>query len=287
MGRWRSLPVEFLANRMFAHSATSSGSPLTFLMDSGGGGVLISADAAARLGLVPRQRRVEGIFHKAVKLPTLGAGSWMPAPGEALVLEDMPAFMHEADGLLGQSWHDGRAWLFDYPGQRAWTWQGADAPPEPGGAVVALGFAKSRVGRHLNGFASLTATVDGRCHRFLLDTGATLQAIGRAAELGPELRATSFIIRSLFDSWRQLHPDWEVVEEADVLGRAPMIRVPEVQVGGLLIGPVYFTARPDSNFRQSMSKWMDRPIDGALGGSLWQHTRLLVDYRAETLRLWV
>lgn len=271
---------------MFAHPATRSGSRLTFLLDSGGGGVLIGDGAASRLGLAPRQRRIEGALQKTVKLPPLDAGSWVPAPGEALLLEDTPGFMRGADGLLGQSWHDGRVWLFDYPGQGAWTWQGADAPPEAGGSVVPLAFPKSPLGRHRNGFARLAATVDGQSRDFLLDTGATAQAIGRAAEIGPKLRATSFIIRSVFDSWRSRHPDWQVLEEVDLIGRAPMIEVPEVMVGGLLIGPVWFTARPDANFRQSMSKWTDRPVDGALGGSLWQHTRLLVDYRAEAARVW-
>ena len=155
---------------MFAHPATRSGSRLTFLLDSGGGGVLIGDGAASRLGLAPRQRRIEGALQKTVKLPPLDAGSWIPAPGEALLLEDTPGFMRGADGLLGQSWHDGRVWLFDYPGQGAWTWQGADAPPEAGGSVVPLAFPKSPLGRHRNGFARLAATVDGQSRDFLLDT---------------------------------------------------------------------------------------------------------------------
>lgn len=39
-----------------------------------------------------------------------------------------------------------------------------------------------------------------------------------------------------------------------------------------------FTRRPDRNFQQYMSQWMDRPIVGALGGSALRYLRVTVDY---------
>lgn len=48
-----------------------------------------------------------------------------------------------------------------------------------------------------------------------------------------------------------------------------MIEVPTVLVAGYSAGPL-FTRRPDKNFHEFMSQWMDRKVDGALGGVLRQ-----------------
>lgn len=60
-----------------------------------------------------------------------------------------------------------------------------------------------------------------------------------------------------------------------------MIEVPRIIVAGLASGPVWFTVRPDANFSTYMSKWMDRPIVGALGGSGLRYFRVVADYPHE------
>ena len=57
-----------------------------------------------------------------------------------------------------------------------------------------------------------------------------------------------------------------------------MIQVPSVQIAGYNAGPVWFVRRPDRNFHEFMSQWMDRRIDGALGGSLLKYFAVTVDY---------
>ena len=57
-----------------------------------------------------------------------------------------------------------------------------------------------------------------------------------------------------------------------------MIEVPEVSIAGFRVGPVWFTERPDPNFHQYMSQWMDRRVDGALGGNALRFFRVTVDY---------
>jgi len=57
-----------------------------------------------------------------------------------------------------------------------------------------------------------------------------------------------------------------------------MMRVPAIEVGGRQIGPVWFTERPDGNFHDFMSQYMDKPIEGALGGSAWRYVTLVLDY---------
>ena len=57
-----------------------------------------------------------------------------------------------------------------------------------------------------------------------------------------------------------------------------MIEVPQVVIAGLRVGPVWFTQRPDRAFREWMSSMTDRPIEGALGGSAFKTTRMILDY---------
>ena len=42
--------------------------------------------------------------------------------------------------------------------------------------------------------------------------------------------------------------------------------------------PVWFTRRPDANFYEYLSRWMDQRVDGALGGSVFQYFAMVVDY---------
>ena len=57
-----------------------------------------------------------------------------------------------------------------------------------------------------------------------------------------------------------------------------MIEVPSISIGGHAVGPVWFTVRPDRNFHQFMSRWMDRRIEGAVGGSAFRYFRITLDY---------
>jgi hypothetical protein len=61
-----------------------------------------------------------------------------------------------------------------------------------------------------------------------------------------------------------------------------MIQVRELRVGGQIVGPAWFTMRPDKNFHEFMSQWMDRPVDGALGGSVLRYFRVTLDYPGAT-----
>ena len=44
------------------------------------------------------------------------------------------------------------------------------------------------------------------------------------------------------------------------------------------MGPVWFTRRPDPSFHQFMSQYMDKQVEGALGGSALKFFRVTVDY---------
>ena len=84
----------------------------------------------------------------------------------------------------------------------------------------------------------------------------------------------------MFEGWRKAHPDWPYIEKGDA--GAAMIQVPAVDVVGFRTGPAWFSVRPDKAFHEYMAQWMDRPVDGALGGETFRDFRITVDYPAET-----
>ena len=188
----------------------------------------------------------------------------------------------DVDGLLGQAWHADRVWTYDYPGRSLWAGNAGDpegvAPPH----TVRLGFRTVADGSRPCAFPRIDAVVDGESLPFLFDTGATLkltpEAQGQIGDGGPVLRGTCFIIDSVLRRWRGRHPDWPVIPRGDALGHGTLIRVPTVTVAGYAVGPVWFTSRPTDDFRAVLADGMDMPVDGALGGDLFQHFRIVVDY---------
>ena len=124
--------------------------------------------------------------------------------------------------------------------------------------------------------------IDGAPLALLLDTGATTvltpEALAAVGGEGPAMRATSMISDTVFRRWRAAHPDWRVIEEAQLGSRSAMIEVPVVDIGGLSVGPVWFTHRSDRAFHDYMSSMMDAPIEGALGGNALHELIMTIDY---------
>jgi hypothetical protein len=257
------------------------GKPLTLFTDTGGG-LFVTAAAARRLAL-PSSREGE---MEVARLPPLRGG-------EGLNLEEpLPVFpeddgggMAEIDGMLGQAWFAGGTWTFDYFTGRLLRRAPGDLPA---GTRVPLGF-PTKAGVRQTDFPRITAEIDGKKIDLLFDTGATTllspKALAALADGNPPERATSFIIESTFARWHKAHPHWRVVERADAnpSGHATqamqaMIEVPRVVIAGRAVGPVWFTRRADKNFHQFMSQWMDKRVDGALGGNALSFFRVTVDY---------
>lgn len=285
----RQLPARFECDRVFVVPQLETGGSLRLYTDTGGG-TWITADAAARTGLKLVEHG-EGApttaafppFTASASIPAVNASTDTRSPdfrGQLMVMPKGPGFL-KADGMLGQEWFGGRVWTFDYAGR---TLKVGGAGLSAGTDTVALGFPTAPSGERKTNFPSIRATVDGEELPFLLDTGASLSPAAEAAEAIDQEGAsggcaTSFITTTVFARWTQAHPDWPVVEAADtVVNQEPMIRVPEVEIAGHKVGPVWFTRRADSNFHQFMSSMMDTKVEGALGGSLFRYFRMTVDY---------
>ncbi|HEX4966137.1 MAG TPA: hypothetical protein VF173_35340 [Thermoanaerobaculia bacterium] len=282
------MPVVYSENRFFVVPVTATGEALRLYTDSGGG-LFLLAGAAKRLGL-PTQTVGEGQEKvDAVTLPAFRPGASIPPPlgnGGRLYLfpdEQVKRGAPEPmDGMLGQAWFAGRVWTWDYPGKRLlWRTEG-ELPAVAAEHRVTLGFKTGKDGEGL-AFPRISVTLDGETLDLLFDTGATVflspEALAKLDDHGPATRGTSFIAAVHFDRWRQKHPGWRVIENADLgVKGEPMIEVPAVTVAGYTVGPVWFTRRPDPNFHQLMSQFMDRQVEGALGGSALKFFRVTVDY---------
>jgi hypothetical protein len=184
--------------------------------------------------------------------------------------------------MLGQQWFAGRVWTFDYPNQRL-LWRAADdLPRHDPKHEVKLGFKSDAAGKRLRNFARIPIEVDGETIDFVLDTGATnvlsdavLKVIGDGR---PADRATSFLTTSVFEKWRKRHPDWRVLENIKTLTGTAMIEVPQINLGGFSVGPVWFTVKPDDAYYEFMARFTDKPTEGALGGSALHYLRMTVDW---------
>lgn len=281
------IPARFVGNRVFVQAVTASGDTIDFFTDTGGGTAMLYPDAVARLGLAVDSLRADGETTAVTDFPTLPAGSAFPLPGgpfpgRLLIFPPTPTIHDGEDGMLGRVWFAERAWTFDYPAGRLLLRTPGDLPPHDPAHRVPLGFKVNGAGQRTMHFPRIRIEVDGDSLDLLYDSGASLgltdSAYAALADGGPPVRGTSFIVARVFDGWLARHPDWRVVERAERGTGEAIIQVPRVSVGGYEVGPVWFTRRPDRNFHEYMSQWMDRRVDGALGGSALGWFRVTVDY---------
>jgi hypothetical protein len=227
---------------------------------------------------------------QVVRLPALAASATIPLPATAPPIGDrflvIPQLRFGRDGFLGRTWFAGRVWVLDYAARSLSIMPGGSGASVRGSTEhrVPLGFQTDTAGWHTTHFPRIRVEVDGDSLDLLFDTGATVfltdSAMAQLNDGGPAERGTSFISRGVFERWRSRHPDWRVVEAAEQTGKAtvPMIEVPRVAVGGFTVGPVWFTMRPDPAFHDYMSRWTDRRVEGALGGSALKYFRVTLDY---------
>lgn len=280
------LPARFVADRVFVLGITSKGDTLGFYTDTGGGANMLDPAVARRLGL-PLDSVIQG--GDTIRLspwPVPAGPGTLPAPSAVapfdgkLMLRPMQPGLGE-HGFLGRTWFATRVWRFDYPKGELWLLP-AETSPRAGSHTVPLGFQVDSAGQRTTHFPRIEAVVDNDTLQFLFDTGATLFPADSARPLLGDPRepaiGASFITDEVFRRWRSRHPDWPVVQRGERTTGAALIRAANVRVAGQDTGPVWFTVRPDRSFHQFMAQWMDRKLDGALGGSAFRNFRITIDY---------
>jgi hypothetical protein len=292
------LPATYEAGHIYATPETVDGQRLRLLVDTGGGGAAgmywISAAAVKRLGLKTSTCLLDKQPVPVASLPDYRPGRGLPPPAAGPcgnVLMVAPKAPGGADGQLGGSYLSaGRAWTFDYPAERLV----AEGPAWRPGALARatpLGFQRDDDGQLTDGFARITLRVDGQPLDMLLDTGATAHpsAAGEKASGTPTVNGfgvASYVTTSVLNRWHKAHPDWRVVDKGDDLAGAKyaarLIEVPKVEIAGWSVGPVWFTERPDTAFHDFMSSLMDKRVEGAVGGNVFRHFVMTVDYPRAT-----
>jgi hypothetical protein len=290
------LPTVYEAGHFFAVPETRDGQRLKLLVDTGGGGgggmYWIGKDAAQRLHLVSIACTADGQHPPVAHLPDYQVGLGLPPPaktpcGAALLV--LPQAGSNYDGQLGAGFLPGRTWTFDYPAHRL-TLEGNAWQPDPTAHWTPLGFPHHADGTLASGFARITIRVDGQPLDMLLDTGASSYPTPTAARISgtPTVQGegvASYITTGMLERWHKAHPDWRVVENADEKVAAKpfkrIIEVPEVEIANWSVGPVWFTEQPDKAFHEYMAQMMDKSTEGAVGGNVFRHFVMTIDYPGE------
>ena len=188
------------------------------------------------------------------------------------------------DVFLGQFFFINKSWTFDYKSGKLFV----NTPilaNELADNTQTIGFKKDKQGNKRFGHPSMKIVVNGETIDVLFDTGATLLLGANSETEFGNKKATggSFIAKSIFDIWHKEHPEWRVIEKAEATG-ADIIEVPQVKVGNLIAGPVWFAKRPDEAWSKGMIGSMDRVVKGAIGGSFLQYFKVSIDYNSELIK---
>jgi hypothetical protein len=290
------IPTDFVGERVFVRWPLGSLGEIRLYTDTGGGFQSLYPAAVKRLGVTvdTTHYKIDTTTYTQMvaRVPRSLVDARIPTfpSRDASILkfavQDEPTPDEEAgytwDGRLGTDWFADRVWIFDYPGKRLYYNGTTATGPAAPRCWVPLGFQLDSAGKRTNSFPRIAVRIDGESLDLLLDTGARTQLTDGAHRLvspnEPIHRAASFIVADRFKEWRTRHPDWLVVTGAETGTGFSMIRVPKVEIGTTVIGPVWFTERPNDNFRKFMSQYTDSPIEGALGGSAFRYVTLVLDY---------
>ena len=243
--------------------------PVHAWVDTGGGGVLLSAGLAGKLGLEPTGKplKEEGEELIPVDTPQLRIGGERITLADigAFVVKSAPATLNRTDAAMqipGRLLRE-HVVTFDYP---AHTFTVADKNgTKPQGTPVQAYIGKS-------GMPVVWLAVAGRTEGFLLDTGGRYNMISDA-----KLR-----------DWMKQRPDWKHVAGAFgpanmmVRGenRLEMLRVDAMQWGPFTIRDAGAVSRPAGTYERWMSQMLGKPVIGSIGGNVLHDFRVTIDYPA-------
>lgn len=286
------VPTTFEPGHFYAIPELTNGKRMRLMLDTGGGTsptVWINQSQADDLGIrVDHECEADGQTYKVAS----------PAFENDNELPDLSAFCRgvvvipneDSGGTLGQivpSYFLGGVWTFDYPGRQV-VRRGNRWHTPRGAHGTSLGFKPLPNGTNA-GWPRITIHVDGEALSMLLDSGATAKPTAEALKEDPRvtkdgITVGSYIGESTMRRWRGHHPDWKVIENGDELfGQfTRTIRVPNLEIAGWSVGPVWFIERPDGAFHSMMASLMDEAPEGAVGGNVLEHFRLTIDYKRRT-----
>ena len=279
--------IKFINNIVYLYFPIQNDS-IIFFTDTGGGRIIFG-DAFDKLNIKSSKIpfiKVQGHKIETTKLAELFAKKGYPTPISKHYVDrgEKPEITSGIDGILGATWFASKCWEFDYVHQKLYIRQNFDWTKISKKNILKLGFQKNLFGKKTTHFSRIPIVVQNDTIQMLFDTGASAFLSDSAKQTFGNFKtvATSFIVARIFDKWHKNHPDWEYINLGDKTGNEPMIKVPKVGIGNNVIGPVWFTRRQNENFDKWMSKWMDKKIEGAIGGSCFKYfSKIILDYNTQ------
>jgi predicted aspartyl protease len=247
-----------------------------FLVDTGGGGFLITEPLARDLGLewgtASREEGAEFALVKKVPEALVGEFPLELNPARVLVLIGKSNVLPntnagEAEGMLPGHVLSRYHVVFDYPNATFTL-----ARP---GVLTPKGDASPMPVAQRSGFPRTEIEVNGEKHGFLLDTGASFTMVSDA----------------LLKKWGSDHPDWPrhpgAYGEAATLGGQTLetMFLPGGAWQSHKLGEFGVTSQREGTFERYMSQMMAAPIVGSLAGNVLKRFRVELDYANQKLYL--
>ena len=271
------LPAVFENNLIYVKVPVNKKDTLLFYTDTGGKNFLYKQG----LKKLKVRYKKENLW-RHTGFDTLFPKAGVPLPGVAKMYKLREKT--KEDGMLGREWFREKIWEFDYNVEQL------RVLPELDGTCIKLTdltFIEDSYIKKTDKCGRFFMLVEGESFPMLFDTGAQvkLSANAKTKLNQPELIAGSFISAITFDKWTAAHPEWEVIKGGDVsVGTEDLIKVPELRVGEVTIGPVWFAKRSDENFVTLSSMCTNLPVVGAMGGNaLSQFGSIIADYPGQKL----
>ena len=246
-----------------------------FLVDSGGGGFIVTEPVARALGLTWGNANQEnGKSFAIFTAPPAAAVGGLTLPidktrAAALLGTDRllpPAAPGSADGQIPGHVLAHYHVVFDYP--RGTLEIAASGMLTPKGEAMPMPV------QQRSGKPRTELTIDGATYGFLVDTGASF----------------SIVSDSLLKKWAAAHAQWKrypgAYGDAATLGGTALqtMFVPRVKWGAQDLNDVGFVSQPDVTFAQESAD-MAAPIVGSLAGNVLKNFRVELDYPNQKLYL--
>jgi predicted aspartyl protease len=268
-----TVPLFIEGNRPFIeitlYRVDGSSRTARFLVDSGGGGFLITEPLARDLGLewgeITSEDGTE--FGVVTTVPDVFVGGFALEldPKRVLVILQTDNILPNAAPGYAQGMLPGHILaryyvVFDYPNE-IFTLAQPNVLTSRGDPIP-ISISKTQ------GFPRTEIEVDGVLYGFLVDTGASFTMVSEV----------------LLKSWGDTHSDWEryqgAVGEAKTLGGTTLetMFVHSVQWGSYQIQEFGVVSQSEGTFEHYMSSMMTAPIVGSVAGNILKHFRVELDY---------
>lgn len=298
------LPVDYNEGRFFLKMPTVKGDTIIGYCDTGGGFTAVYKSTMEKIGLTEKVKSInidgevtryihaaEFLNNQAIPYPAISPyfrkhfnTPIYEVPEDNEESRMIQSFVNHG-AFLGQFFFINHSWTFDYKTGKMYINTPLVNDPNNVNMQV-LGFKKDKKGNKRFGHPSMKLQVDGKEIDFLFDTGAMiLLSSNGMKQLASDEKVIggSFIAASVFNEWKQLHPDWRIIEKGEITG-ADLIEVPQVKFGNLTAGPVWFAKRPDEAWSKGMIGSMDKVVKGAIGGSYLKYFKVTIDYNSELIQ---